>query len=65
MRLIKIIFKRMVQFLRHLSREYVYPCFYAAEAREAQRKKAQTCCEVREVISINYNDNTQFKEVGI
>jgi hypothetical protein len=30
-------------FLRHLSQEYAHPSFYATEAREAQRKKEQTC----------------------
>jgi hypothetical protein len=53
MKLIKNIFKKIVQFIRHLSWEYAHPCFYDAEAREAQRKKEQTCCEVRKVIGGN------------
>ncbi len=36
MRLIKRIFKKIVQFLRHLSREYAHPSFYVAEMHEAQ-----------------------------
>jgi hypothetical protein len=50
MRFIKSIPKKIVQFLRHLSREYAHPSFYVAKAREAQRKKEQTCCEASEVI---------------
>lgn len=53
MKRIKSIFKKIVQFTRHLSREYAHPCFYDAEAREAQRKKEQTCCEARKVIRRN------------
>jgi hypothetical protein len=55
MRLIRCIYKNIGRFLRHLSQEYAHPSFYAAEAREAQRKKEQTCCEVREIISRGNN----------
>ncbi|HPO78116.1 MAG TPA: hypothetical protein PLI23_13215 [Thermoclostridium caenicola] len=50
MRLIKCIVKKTIRFLQHLSQEYAHPCFYDAEAREAQRKKEQTCREASEVI---------------
>lgn len=53
MRFIKSIPKKIVQFLRHLSREYAHPSFYVAEMHEAQRKKEQTCCEVRDIINRN------------
>ncbi len=50
MELLKNIFEKAAQFLRYLSEEYACPCFYVSEMREAQRKREQTCCEVREVI---------------
>ena len=52
MRLIKCIIKKIIRFLQHLSQEYAHPCFYDAEALEAQRKKEQTCCEASEVIEV-------------
>ncbi len=51
MRLIRCIYKNIGRFLQHLSQEYAHPSFYAAEAREAQREKEQTCCEIREIIN--------------
>lgn len=53
MRFAKDILGKINKFLRHLSREYAHPSFFVAEAREAQRKKEQTCCEVREIINRN------------
>ncbi|HHT87658.1 MAG TPA: hypothetical protein GX002_01400 [Clostridiales bacterium] len=50
MRLMKSFLRKIAQFLWHLAREYVHPCFYADEKREAQLKKAQVCYEVREII---------------
>ena len=51
MRLIKSIFRKITQLLRYLSREYVHPCFYDNEKREAQQKKEQVCYEVSEIIN--------------
>jgi hypothetical protein len=50
MRLLKSFFRKIALVLRHLSREYVHPCFYANKKLEAQLKKEQVCYEVREII---------------
>jgi len=53
MRFIKSIPKKIVQFLRHLSREYAHPSFYVAELHEAKGKKEQTYCEVKDIVNRN------------